>query len=156
MWLGSGRATQNPWPAGQISGRALARPSPSDTFESGTNFFFAFLDELGYFKHFEPYFIFWPPWPPLWPPLGAPFSQYTPFSQHGMLSFGPTKSLSSLKFHTTSWKVLLPLGAKGGVRGAMDPFFNRFSKYWLFLKSAGPCGSGGIIGFVKFSFRDEK
>ena len=29
MWLGSGRATQKPWPTGQISGRVLARPSPS-------------------------------------------------------------------------------------------------------------------------------
>ena len=27
--LGSGQATQNPWPAGQISGQALAQPSPS-------------------------------------------------------------------------------------------------------------------------------
>ena len=28
MWPGSGRATQKQWPTGQISGRALARPSP--------------------------------------------------------------------------------------------------------------------------------
>ena len=28
MWPGSGRATQKPWPTGQISGRVLARPSP--------------------------------------------------------------------------------------------------------------------------------
>ena len=28
MWPGLGRATQKAWPAGQISGRALARPSP--------------------------------------------------------------------------------------------------------------------------------
>ena len=29
MWPGLGRATQKAWPAGQISGRALARPSPT-------------------------------------------------------------------------------------------------------------------------------
>ena len=29
MWPGSGRATQKPWPTGQISGRVLARPSPN-------------------------------------------------------------------------------------------------------------------------------
>ena len=29
MWLRSGWATQNPWPAGQIQGQALARPSPN-------------------------------------------------------------------------------------------------------------------------------
>ena len=29
IWPRSGRATQNPWPSGQISGRALARSSPN-------------------------------------------------------------------------------------------------------------------------------
>ena len=29
MWPGSGRATQKPWPTGQISGRVLAQPSPT-------------------------------------------------------------------------------------------------------------------------------
>ena len=29
MWPGSGRATQKPWPTGQISGRVLARSSPN-------------------------------------------------------------------------------------------------------------------------------
>ena len=30
MWPGSGRATQKPWPTGQILGRVLARPSPTN------------------------------------------------------------------------------------------------------------------------------
>ena len=30
----------------------------SDTFESGTKFFFSFLNQLGNFKHFEPYLFF--------------------------------------------------------------------------------------------------
>ena len=33
MWPGLGRATQKQWPTGQISGRALARPSPNWKYE---------------------------------------------------------------------------------------------------------------------------
>ena len=32
MWPGSGRATQKPWPMGQISGRVFAEPSPTKKF----------------------------------------------------------------------------------------------------------------------------
>ena len=32
MWPGSGRATQKPWPMGQISGRVLAQHSPTKKF----------------------------------------------------------------------------------------------------------------------------
>ena len=44
-----------------------------------------FLDELGNFKHFEPYFIFDPHDPPMTPtltPLGAPKSKWADFSHH--------------------------------------------------------------------------
>ena len=41
IWPGSGRATQKPWPAGQISGRGLARPSPS-AYVFGYKFGFSF------------------------------------------------------------------------------------------------------------------
>ena len=118
-----------------------------------------FLDELGNFKHFEPYFIFWPhltPLTPIWTPLGAPFSKDAPFSQHGMSSIPKWRVWPPKGFSKMLGNFFSPWGANWGSGGAMDPFFNRFSKYWLFLKSAGYFGSGGIIGFVQISFGDEK
>ena len=39
MWPGLGRATQKAWPTGQISGRALARPSPmNDSTKNSTQY----------------------------------------------------------------------------------------------------------------------
>ena len=50
-----------------------------------------------------------------------------------------------------------PRGVKGGgMRGVTHSFFDRFSKYSPFLKSGGPCDSNGIIGFVLYSFKNEK
>ena len=46
-----------------------------------------FLDELGNFKHFEPYLFFWPPWPPFDPPLGGPKTKmFRIFSTWGVVT----------------------------------------------------------------------
>ena len=49
-----------------------------------------------------------------------------------------------------------PGGVKRGVRGVTHSFFDLFSKNWPFLKSASPCDSNGINGFVLYSFRFKK
>ena len=49
-----------------------------------------------------------------------------------------------------------PGGVKRGVRGVTHSFFDLFSKNWPFLKSASPCDSNGMNGFVLYSFRCKK
>ena len=90
MWLWSGRATQNPWPVGQISGRALARPSPTVTLMpvwTRTENIFAFImnhictvignfcpKPFGLFCYWSVFFSWWQIKPGfyqhhLWPPF---------------------------------------------------------------------------------------
>ena len=86
-----------------------------------------FLDELGNFKHFEPYFIFWPhliPLTPIWTLLGAPFSKDAPFYQHSMSSCTQMKSLTTQRFNK---KRLENLGAHGGLIGGQGGPWTHFS-----------------------------
>ena len=108
-----------------------------------------FLEELGNFKHFEPYFIFDPHDPPLNPPGGPKTQTYGHFSAWGIVA----RSNEEPKIPRTQ-KSLVPnffplKGVKFMVGGVGGSFFDQFPYFQSKSKSASLPGSDKVIGLVQ-------
>ena len=100
--------------------------------------------------------IFAPPSPPFFPPQPPQISITQTFIILIWCHLLQRRDLGHKSLKKFAGKHRTPRGVKRGVRGVTHSFFDLFSKYWPFLKSASPCDSDGIISFVLYTFRFEK
>ena len=107
-----------------------------------------FLDELGNFKHFEPYFIFDPHDPPYDPPGAPKIHMHGLFSPWGVVTKSNKQPKTNKVFISPAEKNFFFGGVKFTFGGVGGSFFDHFLNFQSKSKSASLPGSGKVIGFV--------